>query len=243
MLVIVLIGFACYGVREYMTTGRPWDPRILLSQEDEARRNRWRWVAGPLVSELRAMARSVLGLEQEMKDRRSRKEKQARLDYAFRRMDVDSTRWSEPTPGQVTMVKAAFGKWKVVDPVRVYRQLHQQLSTSRLDTWRAYGDLDLVTLNDGSGEVYLTYVRERNDAEQKAEMDWRHAELQKAAEFVQRTGKAPPGWIMKRDEPPMLVGVPGGDPVPVPTVVIMPEADPSWMTFIAESTIKCGYKP
>jgi hypothetical protein len=183
-----------------------------------------------------------------MQRRRELREKQARLNCAFSSLGVDPTKWSLPTPGQATKIKGALKPlWKVAEPVQVYRQLElrkRDPNSSEFAMYGLHGDLMLVPFYDGSGEVYLAHVRDENEVERQARIGRSGDELKRAAEFVQRTGKAPPGWRMKRSESPILMSVPGRDPVPVPTIDIMPEGEPVGRTIsIGESTIKGGYKP
>jgi hypothetical protein len=186
MLIIALIGLACYYSREFLLldvkvpllrvgSHFPCDPRDMLYREDLDFYNRWRWASGREMNNLKSTARSLLGLDREMKrreEKRRLREIELRMECLLKGLEVDITKWSEPTPGQVTKIKGELGKWKVVEPVRVYISRSQPRERHpHAPSWEmigAGGNLTVAWPNDGSGEVYLAHVREENEAEKQA---------------------------------------------------------------------------
>ena len=228
MLVIALIGLACYCGREFLLwdvkepelrigSHCPCDPGDMLYREDLEAYQRWRWASGPEMDKVRAIARSLLGLDQEMKGRegmRKASETQLRMDCTLRAAGVDPTKWSQPTPGQRTKIKQV-GKYShdKVEPLRVYTAPIQpgqdQLYAHRV--WEHFGitgDLSIAVVNDGTGELFHVHSRKENDAEKQAREQRQREELRQVASFVRNTGKAPTGWVLRpHKDPPQYVDI------------------------------------
>jgi hypothetical protein len=75
----------------------------------------------------------------------------------------------------------------------------------------------------------------------KSKQDTRAGEeLNRVADFVRRTGKAPSGWTLRPHT--VWTRMPGSDPEPIPYVDIVSK-DETRMISISESSIKKGSNP